>query len=57
MDKIKVVAVVIGGVVQSAYSSTSDIDFEVLDIDNIKEEGLDDDEEFKMATEGLKVIY
>lgn len=53
----KVIVVVSGGIVQAAFSSTTEIDFDVLDFDNMKEEGIDCDKVLKKETENLEVIY
>lgn len=57
MNIPKIVVVVSGGVVQAAFSSDEDIDFTVLDFDNMKEDGLDCDKVLLTETESLQVIY
>lgn len=62
-NKIKVIAVVSGGVLQSAYANTH-IDFQVLDYDNFKQcDPEENKEEFEYYKElekqlkKLKLIY
>jgi hypothetical protein len=58
--KTKVVVCVSGGTVQAIFSNDPDIVVEMIDHDNLKEEGKDVDERTKVyenATEGMTQIY
>lgn len=52
----KILIVVEGGVVSGVFSDNEELEVQIFDIDNLEKEGVDVDEEFSKAREGLEPI-
>lgn len=54
---IKIVIFVDGGNVQGVYSTKSNIDVELVDFDNLRAEGKDEDERYRILGDTTKDLH